>query len=56
MTTAEAKKATLFRMVTPEHICPFGLKARDLLQRKGFDVSIIPSFRLSKQAAEFGCL
>lgn len=38
MTTAEAKKATLFRMVTPEHICPFGLKARDLLQRKGFDV------------------
>ncbi|WP_339896743.1 MauE/DoxX family redox-associated membrane protein [uncultured Gilvimarinus sp.] len=28
--------ATLYRMVTPEHICPFGLKSRALLRRKGF--------------------
>ncbi|MGB0906108.1 MAG: MauE/DoxX family redox-associated membrane protein [Maricaulaceae bacterium] len=28
----------LYRMVTPEHICPFGLKAKDLLDRKGFTV------------------
>jgi glutaredoxin len=25
-------------MVTPEHICPFGLKSRDLLRREGYDV------------------
>lgn len=33
-----AKTAALYRMNTPEHICPFGLKTRDLLKRKGFDV------------------
>jgi glutaredoxin len=31
-------KATLYRMVMPEHICPFGLKARYLLKRKGYEV------------------
>ena len=30
--------ATLYRMVTPEHICPFGLKSLDQLQRQGFEV------------------
>jgi glutaredoxin len=35
--TAE-KAATLYRMVMPEHICPYGLKARFLLRRKGFRV------------------
>ena len=30
--------AQLFRMKTDEHICPFGLKAKDLLERKGFTV------------------
>lgn len=30
--------ATLYRMVTDEHICPFGLKAKDLLKRRGFSV------------------
>jgi glutaredoxin len=30
--------ATLHRMVMPEHTCPYGLKALDLLRRKGFDV------------------
>lgn len=33
-----AKSAQLYRMVTPQHICPFGLKSRDLLQRKGYKV------------------
>ena len=33
-----AKTAALYRMVTPEHICPFGLKSLDLLQREGFEV------------------
>ena len=32
------KSATLYRTVTPEHICPFGLKSLDLLQRQGFEV------------------
>lgn len=35
---AGADTAQLYRMVTPEHICPFGLKAKDLLERKGYKV------------------
>lgn len=34
----DAGTAKLYRMVTVEHICPFGLKAKDLLERKGFKV------------------
>lgn len=30
--------AILYRMSTEEHICPFGLKSKDLLKRKGFNV------------------
>lgn len=30
------KKAILYRMVMPEHTCPYGLKAKDLLQREGY--------------------
>lgn len=33
-----SKEAVLYRMVTPEHICPFGLKSRDLLERQGYQV------------------
>jgi glutaredoxin len=33
-----AKRAILYRMVTPEHVCPWGLKARDLLKRSGYEV------------------
>ncbi|MEW9797949.1 MauE/DoxX family redox-associated membrane protein [Alteromonas sp. CYL-A6] len=32
------KRATLYRMKTDEHICPFGLKAKDLLERECFEV------------------
>ena len=32
------RKAILYRMVMPGHVCPFGLKAKDLLRRHGFDV------------------
>lgn len=32
------KQATLYRMVTDKHICPFGIKAKDLLERYGFVV------------------
>lgn len=33
--------AKLYRMVTEKHICPFGIKSLDLLQRKGFEVEDI---------------
>jgi len=33
-----AKKAIIYRMVMPEHTCPWGLKAVDLLKRSGFEV------------------
>jgi glutaredoxin len=32
------KEAILYRMVMPGHTCPYGLKARDLLRRRGFEV------------------
>lgn len=32
------KKAVLYRMVTDKHICPYGIKAKDLLKRKGYEV------------------
>ena len=31
-------KAKIIRMVTPDHLCPWGIKAYDLLKRKGFEV------------------
>ena len=33
-----SKSAQLFRMATDEHICPFGLKSKDLLEREGYTV------------------
>lgn len=30
--------ATVYRMVMPDHICPFGLKTIDLLEREGFAI------------------
>ncbi|MEG3126055.1 glutaredoxin [Sphingomonas sp. GB1N7] len=38
MATAPAKQATIYRMVMPVHTCPYGLKAKDLLRRKGYAV------------------
>jgi glutaredoxin len=35
---AAAKRAVLYRMVMPGHTCPWGLKARDLLKRSGYEV------------------
>lgn len=34
----QTKHAVLYRMVMPEHTCPYGLKSRDLLEREGFEV------------------
>ena len=33
-----AKRAAIYRMVMPEHTCPWGLKAKDLLERQGYAV------------------
>jgi glutaredoxin len=33
-----SKSAQLYRMATDEHICPFGLKSKDLLEREGYTV------------------
>ncbi|MFC7337516.1 MauE/DoxX family redox-associated membrane protein [Haloferula chungangensis] len=35
---SEKKNATIYRMVTPDHLCPWGVKAKDLLKRSGYDV------------------
>ncbi len=36
--SATPDKATIYRMVMEDHLCPFGLKAVDLLKREGFSV------------------
>jgi len=41
MNNIKPKSATLYRMVMPNHICPYGLKAKDLLKRNGFIVDDI---------------
>ncbi|MFH8654694.1 MauE/DoxX family redox-associated membrane protein [Sphingomonas paucimobilis] len=38
MASAAPRTATLYRMVMDTHVCPYGLKARDLLRRQGYVV------------------
>lgn len=33
-----ARKATLYRMVLPDHVCPYGVRARQLLDQAGFAI------------------
>ena len=35
---AEKHAATIYRLVTPDHVCPFGLKSIDLLNRHDVDI------------------
>ena len=35
---AAARRAVIYRMVMPRHVCPWGLKATDLLRRSGYEV------------------
>ena len=37
-TVSHAKKAVLYRMVMEDHLCPYGLKSKDLLEREGYNV------------------
>lgn len=32
------QRATIYRMVTDDHLCPWGVKSKDLLRRHGYDV------------------
>ncbi len=35
---AGRKTAVLHRMVMPDHLCPYGVKSKDLLEREGYEV------------------
>jgi glutaredoxin len=35
---ADEKTATLYRMILPEETCPFGVRAKELLEQNGFAV------------------
>lgn len=35
---ADTRNATLYRMVLPDHTCPFGVHAKQLLQSAGYTV------------------
>ena len=35
---AQERSATLYRMVLPDHECPFGVRAKQMLDRSGFEV------------------
>ena len=49
---SKEKTAVLYRMVTDDHICPFGLKSRDLLKRQDFRVED-HHFETKQEADEF---
>ena len=34
----DQRSATLYRMVLPDHTCPFGVRARQMLDEAGFEV------------------
>lgn len=38
MMMADERSATLYRMVLPEHTCPFGVRAKEMLERSGFAI------------------
>jgi len=41
-TTTTPRKAVLYRMVMDKHICPWGLKSKDLLRRQGYEIEDHP--------------
>lgn len=32
------KTATLYRMVLPDHVCPFGVRAKEMLEQCGYEI------------------
>ena len=35
---SQRRQAVLYRMVLPEHVCPFGLRAKQMLEQNGFEI------------------
>ncbi len=35
---SDTKSATIYRMVLPDHVCPFGVRAKGLLEGAGYAV------------------
>ncbi|MEO6091520.1 MAG: glutaredoxin domain-containing protein [Novosphingobium sp.] len=35
---SETRRATLYRMVLPDHTCPFGVQAKQMLASAGFEI------------------
>jgi glutaredoxin 3 len=35
---ASQRSATLYRMVLPEHTCPFGVRAKQMLEDAGYEI------------------
>jgi glutaredoxin len=35
---SDTKTATLYRMVLPDHTCPFGVRAKEMLERSDYEV------------------
>jgi glutaredoxin 3 len=34
----ETRRAILYRMVLPDHTCPYGLRAKEMLEEAGYEV------------------
>ena len=35
---SDTRQAVLYRMVLPDHTCPFGVHAKELLEEAGYEV------------------
>jgi glutaredoxin len=35
---AKDRRATLYRMVLPDHTCPYGVRAKEMLEQSGYEV------------------
>ena len=35
---SDKRKATLYRMVLPDHVCPYGVRAKSMLEEHGFEI------------------
>ena len=42
MADQHTQPAKLYRMMMPDHTCPYGLKSKDLLERQGYEVEDHP--------------
>ena len=34
----DKKTAVLYRMILPDHVCPFGVRAKEMLEQHGYEV------------------